>query len=326
MVKTRSNLMFPQTDSTTLSTEPVLENSVSTPHTVVTTDDSTSTGDVVTFSIPDEFHDSRAYLEEEEEEEEDSLSENVTLELLYHQIKLWRSELYTKLDHVKEDLYIQVENKNSDLRNEIEVLKKHLQEKDNIIQSLRDDVDKIKNKISNTVTRDELESVERDVIDVQQYNRRNNVEISGLPEELTDLQDTVINIGKAIGVQIKPDDIQAAHRLRKDRNHRGPRKIIARFVNRKTAESLIRSSKQFKHRETVEKAGLRETIFINNSLSNYSKYLWGKAKSLKRKNLINKFWCYNGTVNVLINDHDDPIKIRHINDLIKLFPDDELWA
>ena len=55
-------------------------------------------------------------------------------------------------------------------------------------------------------------------------------------------------------------------------------KVIARFVNRKTSESLIRFNIKFAHRDVYEKAGLNEKIYIKNSLSNYNKYLWGKEK------------------------------------------------
>ena len=74
------------------------------------------------------------------------------------------------------------------------------------------------------------------------YSRRNNVEISGLPEMLTNLQSSIIKIGSAVGIKIKPIDIQACHRLPKGKNHRGQMKVIARFVNRKTSETLIRSN------------------------------------------------------------------------------------
>ena len=66
-------------------------------------------------------------------------------------------------------------------------------------------------------------------------------------------------------------------------------KVIARFFNRKTSESLILSNKRFAHRDVFEKGGLHEKVYINNSLSNYNKYLWGKAKTLLQKNLTSKF-------------------------------------
>ena len=92
------------------------------------------------------------------------------------------------------------------------------------------------------VTRSEFFNVERDVIEVQQYSCRNNVEISGLPENLTNLQSSIIKIGSAVGIKIKPIDIQACHRLPKGKNHRGQMKVITRFVNPQTSETLIRSN------------------------------------------------------------------------------------
>ena len=104
-------------------------------------------------------------------------------------------------------------------------------------------------------------------------------------------------------------------------------KVIARFVNRKTSESLIRSNKKFVHRDVFEKAGLHEKIYINNSLSNYNKNLrdQGKPKALLQKKLISKCWCFNGTINIRIKEDGDSIKVRHTDDLINLFPNDELW-
>ena len=97
------------------------------------------------------------------------------------------------------------------------------------------------------VTRSEFVNVERDVIEVQQYSCRKNVEISGLSEKLTNLQNSIINICSAIGIKIKPDDIQACQSLPKGKTHHGPMKVIVTFVNRKTFEFLIRSNKKFAH-------------------------------------------------------------------------------
>ena len=103
---------------------------------------------------------------------------------------------------------------------------------------------------------------------------------------LTNLQSSIIKIGSAVGKKIKPDDIQTCHRLPKGKNHRGPTKVIARFVNRKTSETLIRYNKKFAHRDVFEKAGLHEKIYINNSLSNYNKNLRDSSKEINFKMLV----------------------------------------
>ena len=133
----------------------------------------------------DVFYDTKASLEEQEQYE---IQETVTLEMLYVELRLYRSELLSKMCNVKEDLFIQVKNNNRELLKEIEILKKNLIEKDQIIESMKNDINNIKDEISDFVTHNEFVFVERDVIDLQQYVRRNNVEISGIPEEVSDIQ------------------------------------------------------------------------------------------------------------------------------------------
>ena len=276
-------------------------------------------------TVQEESNDSMEVFEEENTtrfsyEEDDSKS--VTLELIHHQIKLYRSELFNKIDNVKEDILIQMQNENQNLRSEILDLKDIISEQKVTIERLKSDLKEAQEKISNMVPMKEFVEVERDVIDLQQYHRRNNIEISGLPESITNIEESVIRIASAVNLSVKPSDIQACHRLKKKRNSKGPRNVIVRFVNRKFCESLLRSNKSFKKQSVYQKAGLDEKIYINNNLCNYNKFLWGKAKSLREKNLIHKFWCYNGTINVQVNDNDSAIRIKHIDDLVEIFPDE----
>ena len=80
-------------------------------------------------------------------DEENEEVKEVTLEKLYDQIKLYRSELFIELDDVKKDLYKQIQSENQSLHDEIDGLKKNLQGEDDIITSLKTDVDQIKNQL-----------------------------------------------------------------------------------------------------------------------------------------------------------------------------------
>lgn len=51
--------------------------------------------------------------------------------------------------------------------------------------------------------------------------------------------------------------------------------------------------------------------------------LWGKTKNLYQLKLIHEFWVFNGKINVVVNDNDNPVRITHTNDLIDLFPNHE---
>ena len=74
----------------------------------------------------------------------------------------------------------------------------------------------------------------------EQYNRRNNVEISGISNEVSDqnLEETVIGISKDSGIDVNSLDIEGCHRLPLGRN--GTNKcVIVIFVNRKQSEAML---------------------------------------------------------------------------------------
>ena len=146
----------------------------------------------------------------------------------------------------------------------------------------------------------EFDELERDIAEVQQYIRRNNVEICNIPEgDNIDLEKIIIKIGRAVDVVITKNDIEACHRLPKKAGTPGPRNVIARFVNRKQCERLLRKSKQFANKSTQERAELNSRIFINNNLCGYYKLLWGKAKKLYQLKLVKEFCIFNGKLKVV---------------------------
>ena len=132
------------------------------------------------------------------------------------------------------------------------------------------------------------------------YIRRNNIEISGIPNTVEKVGEKVISIGKAVNINIKQTDIEACHRLKQKDGEEGPKKTIVRFVNRKLCERLLSASKKFKQHSVYSKAGLKNVIYINNNLCGYNKFLWGKTKYLYQKKSINKFWVFNGVINVIL--------------------------
>ena len=77
----------------------------------------------------------------------------------------------------------------------------------------------------------------------EQYSRRNNVKISGIPNSIPneDLENTVVSIFKDSEVEIDPKDIEGCHRLSLLRNSKGQdKRVIVKFVHRKHSETLLR--------------------------------------------------------------------------------------
>jgi len=176
--------------------------------------------------------------------------------------------------------------------------------------------------------------MERDIVEMQQYVRRNNIEIVGIPESIRqdELESKVIDLASDLSIQITKDDIEACHRLAKKSNDSNngrrsePRRTIVRFVNRKHSEIFLRKKKNLKDRDLTYIGLNQHKIYINNNLCNYNRMLWGCAKRLFDKKLICRFWTYNGIITIKTSDDKSPDRISHISDLEHLFPNEDFYT
>ena len=144
----------------------------------------------------------------------------------------------------------------------------------------------------------------------EQYNRRSNVEISGISNEVSDqnLEQTVIGICKDSGIEVNPLDIEGCHRLPLGRNATNTTKrVIVKFVNRKHSEAMLQRKKDINQKSKV---------FVSHSLCPYYRFLWGKCKELQRKGRINQVFCLGAIVTVRIAENSSAIKILHEKDLL----------
>ena len=168
--------------------------------------------------------------------------------------------------------------KKTDLMNEVEKLKSSLQAEDIIkkgslerimtdlkdikeqlfcVQELKAEINHMKNQLSEVLKENEqlkeqlkannnkqLEDIERHCFDNIQYVRRNNIEISNIPEIFDDqLENKVIEICNLYGVNVTGNDIEACHRLRRNNRSSHPPKTIVRFVNRRNVGNLMSNKK-----------------------------------------------------------------------------------
>ena len=84
--------------------------------------------------------------------------------------------------------------------------------------------------------------LEKEHYELQQYLRRNNIEILGLPDIFNGdrLTEKVVELCGDVGVMEEVRDILACHRLfRKESNNQLPKRTIVTFVNRGFTEDLM---------------------------------------------------------------------------------------
>ena len=129
------------------------------------------------------------------------------------------------------------------------------------------------------------------VIECEQYSRRENLVISGIPENIkdTELEKTVISTLEKLSIYVNGKDISACHRLgRYNRNSRYPRRVIVRFVNRK----IVHLAMDKKDRLWEMRGELQMNLRFYESLSSLNQEALGIVERLKRDNIIHSFFLF----------------------------------
>ena len=92
------------------------------------------------------------------------------------------------------------------------------------------------------VLKNRIVNLEKELSKNEQYGRRNNVEISGIPNQISDqdLKENIVKICKDSDINIALMDIEGCHRLPLGRNTTNKTKrVIVKIVNRKHSEAML---------------------------------------------------------------------------------------
>ena len=98
-------------------------------------------------------------------------------------------------------------------------------------------------KSVNTKLEKRIVSLEKNQAKSEQYSRRNNIELSGIPNDIpqNNLEKVVINICHDSGSENGPHDVDDCHRLSVSRCSRDSNKrVLIKLVNRNLSEALLR--------------------------------------------------------------------------------------
>jgi len=120
----------------------------------------------------------------------------------------------------------EVVSKNLHIEHEVSELKKRLQTKDDDIATLNVKLGMKEEEINSLLSR--ITDAESKVDDVEQYTRKHNVIIAGIPEGENDDMDLVMNLGEHLGVNIERADIDICHRIH---SSKGTKPIIVKFFS-----------------------------------------------------------------------------------------------
>ena len=165
-----------------------------------------------------------------------------------------------------------------------------------------------------------LEVTKRDLNDLEQYGRRDCVEIHGIPQEIDEnVEKLVTKTGLALDIELEARDIQACHRI--GRKQDSP--IICKFANRKTPTEFLKARKKAKNPLKGAQLGMQDIksefrVFINESLTKQNKELMYLVRGKKREVDWKFVWSRNGTIYARKNEQSEYLRINNEQDIEKM--------
>ena len=203
------------------------------------------------------------------------------------------------------------------MSNESTLIKKSKQELIDIINNLQTENAALKVMQSYIQTQNErLERLEKSHYQNLQYQRRDTIEIAGIPDTIQqrDLEGEVVKIYEAAkvlvdGYKLASWQIQACHRIGKKGN------TIVKFVNRKHAREGLFCGRNLKEANVY---GNGTKIYINTSFCGEYRHINYLVRQAKKANRIFRWKVKNGVNHVQLEEGGDFKEIGHKNDLIRL--------
>lgn len=179
-------------------------------------------------------------------------------------------------------------------------------------QELRETTEQLTSSVS---------SLQEKVRTLEQYTRKSNIEICGLPSTPGEsIHSIVKDVGKALGLEVTEQQVNAAHRVPSFRKDRAP-SIVVQFHARSTRDAWIETMKKKKSlfAHEVNPAYPKNTkLYVSEHLSPDNKQFLGKLKQKCRAVGIKFAWCRDGKFYARKAEGDKFLKIVTEDDINSL--------
>ena len=176
----------------------------------------------------------------------------------------------------------------------------------------------IKEEHSNAIDflKEKMISLEREITVTNQYNRRPNLVIDGIPDNVPQwkLESICLEIIHKLGFQeVGAYEVVGCHRLRK-RDNDVTTPTIIRFINRKIPEFCKKNRWRLKKiRYNNWNLSMREDLCEANDA------ILTECEKLKDEGYLSKVYTYNGFVKAAKERTDRPRKLTHMVDVHTMF-------
>ena len=237
-------------------------------------------------------------------------------------------QMANKIDNINNNFsekFSALENKLKDLEKSTNFVSGQYDSQKNMLNNMlkkQADLEK-----ENSEFKKEIKSLERkievsyqELNDLQQYSRRECVEIAGVPTtENENSEGVAIKVFREIGVDISPDQITACHRVP---SKRGIPVIIAKMLNRKSVGQILANRKKLKGK-TASQLGFphegdeqsSSKVFINESLTKYNKELYRAVREKAKEKNWKFTWTWNGRIFARKEEASAPARFNFLRDV-----------
>ena len=172
---------------------------------------------------------------------------------------------------------------------------------------------------------DEIYNLWDNLDSLEQYTRKNSLEIHGVPKEAySSTEEAVLAIANALlDVDISSNDIEISHHLKRRNSNTA---IIVKFANHKDKTKLYKARTRLKTVKTssifprcpVTIPEFKDRIFINENLTGHRRFVMGKANKMRRDGLLLSCWSLDGKIFVKTSPEGTPTRIFSEDDLKNL--------
>ena len=147
----------------------------------------------------------------------------------------------------------------------------------------------------NRLLNERIVELERNAVSNAQYHRRELLEINSVPASIGDdvPENSVCKALSLTGYEVKPDDLQACHRLKKKDT------VIVKFKCTKQKRSILINKKNLRNKSDVlTKLNFSGRLFISESMCHENHQLSYKCRQLKNAGKIHST-CFGITPSML---------------------------
>ena len=233
------------------------------------------------------------------------------------------------------DIQISIQSilrENKETRREVVQLKETVLEQKTTIASLKSTVAGLEKQCANNekdlvIARRTIEEQCEEIAELhelqdhlEQYTRKNSLEIHGVPESAyRSTEEVVLKLAEALEVPVQSQDIEISHKL----PNKGMKAIIVKLVSHKMKTQLYKERVKLKNvnisdlfpSATLATRAEATRIFLNENLTSFRRKIVNRANEMRRDGLLLIVWTLEGKIFVKRSPNGSPIRINELEDL-----------